>query len=100
MSVDDAVLYENGKEKETVEGTVEGEAINVVGYPQLKGMWYGKRKRPTKLYAPFYNGLAAAMSIGSYSLPSLLTACLIFLEQYLSVMEYELYFGNTNSTEI
>jgi hypothetical protein len=80
MSVDDTVLYENGKEKETtVEGTVEGEAISVAGHAQTKGTWYGKRKRPTKLYAPFYNGLAAAMSIGLSSLPSLLTAYLIYI---------------------
>ncbi|KXN84889.1 hypothetical protein AN958_11987 [Leucoagaricus sp. SymC.cos] len=61
-----------------VEGaTVEG-AISVGGGPHGKGTrvkrnWFGKknddvdlesqwRKRPTKLYAPFYNGLSAALS--------------------------------------
>ncbi|KAF5354337.1 hypothetical protein D9756_007321 [Leucocoprinus leucothites] len=82
MNPEEKMAAEDGKGKEkegTVEGTIEG-AVSVGTHAhggnakKLKRTWYGKayyvddlegqyaRRRPTRLYAPFYNGLSAALS--------------------------------------
>jgi hypothetical protein len=93
MSLDDpefrsAIVDEKGKDKEesrtleqvTIEGPLGVRDGNVI---QEKTTWYGRKyyvqvdlenqrngsKRPTKLYSPLYNGLAAAISIGQFLLP-------------------------------
>lgn len=66
---------EKGKSKQKSKEEVdEGGTVT-----KTKRTWYGKKyevqvdlesqsnKRPTKLYAPFYNGLAAALSLGWWS---------------------------------
>lgn len=87
MNGDETMVDEKGKGKEKLD---EGETIH---HPKkIKRTWYGKKyeqeidlecqytKRPTRLFAPFYNGVAAAMSLGKLSPKNLSSKTLCLFE--------------------